>query len=179
MKHLLKYKIFENLSSEELDRLLDKINKSGMDSLTWEEKQKLKSFNGEFENPYDNKDKEQKSEVNKLTNFDTFNEKLRHDNIIMLHTSDKLMIGIDRFLQGSRRVYFIIFKEVKDQKSRASCIKIVYNLNNIEGQNFKVYDNHNTEIEFNKLKNLLHSNNINYETFNNAFYYVEENYINR
>jgi hypothetical protein len=46
MKHL---KIYEDFNKDEIDKVLDKINKHGIDSLTWHEKRILEGEDGEFQ----------------------------------------------------------------------------------------------------------------------------------
>lgn len=215
MKHLLKFKIFENISEEELNRILDKINKLGMDSLSWEEKKKLKSFKGEFSDPDNHNDVSFDKDGNLLvggksplhhnppsdndygytdpqqitprsnTNIDTYTKRLREDNIFILNDSKKTTVALDRWVQGLDRIYFIIFKQIKDTKNRASCIKLAYNYNRSgrgadpKNWNISIYDNYNNEITFNQLTFFLREHNIDYDTFNEAFYYIEENYNNR
>lgn len=209
MKHLLNFKLFESISEEEMNRILDKINKSGINSLTWEEKQKLKSFTGDYKEeggevsfdkdgnllingkpPYqkitDDTKKGKEPEKTQpddpkfqaTNNLEVYKAKLASSNIIPIKETDKFVVGLDRFLLGSRRVYFLLFKEVKDPKSRVSCIRLVYNLNKTK-DNIEFYDNYNNLLEFNKLQFFLEEHGLHYKTFNDAWFYIEENYINR
>lgn len=211
MKHIKSYTIFESISEEEMDRILDKINRLGINSLSEDELNNLKSLKDGFRDDSDNVsfDKDgnilvngksplyknvedtKKSDVPKDTNiqkdkklvitnnYDILLDKYNKSNIILLKNDDDILVGLDKYLQGVSRVYFISFKKIKDTRSRSKCLKLVYNLNTSSNQNFNLFDNYNNQIDFNKLQFFLKENGITYDVFNHAFYYVEENFINR
>lgn len=214
MNYLKNFNRFnENISEEEMNRILDKISNSGIKSLTHEEQVKLKSFSGEFKDDSDDvsfdkdgnilvngkpplyknvKDTSPESKQSKkesippketTNNYSLLKSKFDSGNIITLKNDDDIFVGLDRYLSGSNRIYFISFKSIKDKKSRSSSLKLVYNMNKTNNNgyfdNFTVYDNYDNLINFSELESFLNSNSLSYETFNNAWYYIEENYINR
>jgi len=71
--------------------------------------------------------------------------------------------------------YYIFFKKIKNRNSVATTLKLIYNLRT---RNFLVYDNYNNEIPFNHLSGFLIKNGLTYKEFNDAWYYIEENFIN-
>ena len=133
------------------------------------------------------KDKGITKKVN--TNQEFCSQQYNKNNIYILKKNDKIIVALlnsieflnknSRSREGINRNYFISFKEVKDVKSRAKCLKLSYHLNSTKFQNFTVFDNYNNEINFNKLDVFLRENGIDYDTFNEGFYYMEEDYNNR
>jgi L-rhamnose isomerase len=172
------------ISEKEMNRILDKINESGINSLTVEEIRKLKSFSvdskQEVETNFKNQEFKLKDEnqLEKIkTNLDVVADKLI-SNIYILIKTDKFIVGLDKFSLGTKRTYFIRFFEIKERKNRIICLKLVYNLNKTVN-NIEFYDNHNNLLDFNKLQFLLEENGLQYKTFNDSWFYIEDDYINR
>jgi hypothetical protein len=115
------------ISEKEMNRILDKINESGINSLTVEEIRKLKSFSvdskQEVETNFQNQEFKLKDEnqLEKIkTNLDVVADKLI-SNIYILVKTDKFIVGLDKFSLGSKRTYFIRFFEIKERKNRIIC----------------------------------------------------------
>ena len=211
MKHILHYKIFEELTEKELNHILDKIEKTGIESLTSDERKKLDSFDGSFDKeksgdvsfdkdgnllingnpPYKNVQSDKNTspkiepkkniEPPKITNLYTLLQNKFNDNqLIIIFNDTNFSVSLDKKIQ-SVRTYYINFKKVKEKKSRASCLKMDYNLNyrtkgfNDTG-NFKIYDNYSNEIPFKNLPEFLSQHGLSYGDFNTAFYYTEEDF---
>ena len=203
MKYIISYKIFE-ASQDEIDQILDKIGKSGMESLTDEEKKKLKNgvtdssddvsfdkdgnllVNGkpplykniEGDKPKSNpKEEIPKLNVNNL--YSIIKAKYNTKSLVDLKNDDIYYIALDKNLENTSRVYYILFKKIKDTKSRISCLKLIYNLNSRNRNNFKIYDNYNNQIDFETLEGFLMDNGLKYGDFNSAWFYIEEDFINK
>lgn len=112
------------------------------------------------------------------SNESIFNYKLSKDEFHQLHDDKDKTVVLDKYLndagRAGRRVYYILFKN-----SKIGAVKLVYDLNSRKHQNFKVYDNFNNEIEFSKFEVYLMKNNIHYGTFNDAWYYIEDDFNNQ
>lgn len=112
------------------------------------------------------------------SNESIFNYKLSKDEFHQLHDDKDKTVVLDKYLndagRAGRRVYYILFKN-----SKIGAVKLVYDLNSRKHQNFRVYDNYNNEIEFNKFEVYLMKNNIHYGTFNDAWYYIEDDFNNQ
>ena len=112
------------------------------------------------------------------SNESIVNYKLSKDEFHKLHDDKDKTVVLDKYLndagRAGRRVYYILFKN-----SKIGALKMVYDLNSRSRQNFRVYDNFNSEIEFNKLEVYLMKNNMNYGVFNDAWYYIEDDFNNQ
>jgi len=112
------------------------------------------------------------------SNASIFKYKLDSNEFHLLHDDSEKAVVLDKYLndagRSGRRVYYINFKN-----SKIGALKLVYDLNSRRHQNFKVYDNYNTEIDFNKLEVYLMKYDMNYGTFNDAWYYIEDNFNNQ
>ncbi len=208
MRHIKNFKLFE-LTENEFNRILDKINKSGRGSLSKEENDKLNNFNGDYDReessvsfdkdgnilvdgkpPLYNKVEEDPKKRKGIPKnepapkqlksgrlVDVLDLKKSQNSLFLLHDGPKSVVFLDAKMVNNR-IYFINFKEIKDDKSRACVIKMEYSMNSRRYQNFKIYDNYSNELEFNKLDMFLKANGLEYSEFNNAWYYIEENFNN-
>lgn len=205
MRYLKSYKLFEELSDKELNRILDKISKSGLGSLSPLESEKLNNpdkFKDESEDkvsfdkdgnllvngkpPYTNVEEEplpkkQTNAENKLPNhenlYDLVKDKYKNNKLIIIQDNAETLTALDKTINNLSRTYYIRFKSVKGEY-KSSILKLVYNLNSRSIQNFKIYDNYSNEIDFNKLTIFLTENNISYDAFNTSWFFIEENYNN-
>src|SRR5581483_3848135 len=88
-------------------------------------------------------------------------------------------------LKNKDRLYLIAFKGI-DDKSRAKCISLRYNnTKQEEDDNFTVFDNYQNKIgsgvgkncDLSGIEQELRMDGHTFGTFNSAWYYVEEDYI--
>lgn len=206
-----KYKLFiKESSQEEVDRLLDKISKFGIESLTKSEKDVLDSFNPSHSDKSDDvvtfdKDNnilingksynqyvsgscpEEKIKPNdkKTPNYGkTLNDKLSRifkadkSRLYKLFEDDFKFVSLDLIMPRKERTYYILFKKLKvDDDIRT--LKLVYNLNIRSDNNFKIYDNYENEIPFNQIDVKLQKHGLNFGDFNDAWYYIEDNFLNQ
>lgn len=112
------------------------------------------------------------------SNESIFKYKLDSSEFHLLHSDSEKTVVLDKYLndagRSGRRVYYINFKN-----SKIGALKLVYDLNSRSKQNFRIYDNYNTEIDFNKLDVYLMKNDMKYGTFNDAWYYIENDFNNQ
>ncbi len=200
MKYLKSYKIFEELTKSEYNKLLDKINDLGINSLTAEEKNKLDNFNGDYQKddkpetfdtsyqslkkyiqPTNSEPKKIQDDKPIISIVRIISSKLRLEDVIVLNSDDRNFVALDHKLEGLGRVYYILFKKIKDSDDSAAALKLVYNLN-ARGNthwNFNIYDNHMARLDFNKLDVFLNEHGLTYGDFNEAWYYIEDNFNNQ
>ncbi len=108
------------------------------------------------------------------SNESVLNYKLSKSEFHLLHSDSEKTVVLDKFLNDTSRFYYILFKN-----SKIGALKLVYDLNSRSKQNFRVYDNYNAEIDFNKLDIYLMQNDMRYGTFNDAWYYIEDDFNNQ
>jgi hypothetical protein len=217
MKYLKRFN--ESMSESELNRILDKISKSGIESLTKEEKDKLDKSDGNLsddkvddvmilnhrgeldmnpkylpgykETPDESKEKnitppkktDSKSSVNKtLISYlsDNYND---GKGFIILNKDKHNTVLLEKYVRGINRVYYIIFNSI-DSFSPVKALELNYNLNKQstsihDNNNFTIKDNNSNVINFSDLDKILRDNGLDFGDFNRAWYYIEDNYINR
>lgn len=212
MKYLKRFN--ESMSESELNRILDKISKMGIESLTKEEKDKLDKFDGDFKDdsaddvmivnhrgeldlnpkylpgykePSDEtkqpiKSKSSKSESKKLISYLSDNYK-GGDGFYVLNKDKHNTVLLEKYVKGIDRVYYIVFHNV-DSFSPVKALELRYNLNKqpksiSDNSNITVKDNNGNVFQFSKLESILRDNGLDWGDFNRAWYYIEDNYINR
>lgn len=204
MKYLKRFN--ESITEKEYNRILDKISELGLSSLTPDEKSKLDSFDGTFiEDKADDvmlrnacgvyinpkylpgyvepKEKSDKNISKKKTTLSSYISK-NYDGgkgFHLLHKDDDIIVLLEKYIKGVNRVYYILFKKQPDS-SPIKVLQLSYNLNRQvrrDNSNFTIYDNNGSVINFSSLENTLDKNGLGFGDFNNAWYYIEENYNNR
>lgn len=86
------------------------------------------------------------------------NKEVDESKYEVLFDDSKYSIIMEKRRTKALRVYYIYFKDIKNfnpetrESSKYITLKMVYNLDSRNYQNFKIYDNFNNEIEFNKLE---------------------------
>jgi hypothetical protein len=214
MKYLKRFN--ESMSEYELNRILDKISKSGIESLTKDEKDKLDKFDGDFKddklddvmtlnhrgeldiNPKylpgykETPDKSKEKSITPKKTESSGNKNLisyLSDNydggngFIVLNKDKYNMVLLEKYVKGVNRVYYIIFNEL-DSFSPVKALELSYNLNKQsksiqDNNNFTIKDNNGDVIKFSDLDKILRENVSDFGDFNRAWYYIEDNYINR
>jgi hypothetical protein len=214
MKYLKRFN--ESMSEYELNRILDKISKSGIESLTKDEKDKLDKFDGDFKddklddvmtlnhrgeldiNPKylpgykETPDKSKEKSITPKKTESSGNKNLisyLSDNydggngFIVLNKDKYNMVLLEKYVKGVNRVYYIIFNEL-DSFSPVKALELSYNLNKQsksiqDNNNFTIKDNNGDVIKFSDLDKILRENGSDFGDFNRAWYYIEDNYINR
>lgn len=213
MKYIVKYNNFivEGLTEPELNRILDKISSLGINSLTKEEKFKLDSFNGkyddikptdhvtfdndgnllvngksytQFKNEDPNSDESPKKEPQKKSdpkieknNYKRLKKNYSSEDYFTLVNDKDISVVLDRNMPN-KRIYYIYFKKIKDVESKCITLKLVYYLNKRGFDNFKVYDNFNNPVDWNRIEIFLKEHGLTFGDFNNAWYYTEDNFNN-
>lgn len=117
--------------------------------------------------------------------YDTFISD-RWDNGKGFHTlyeDNDVLVLIEKYVIAVSRVYYVIFKK-KSKNDICRVVKLSYNLNrgfsyNDLYSNITVTLNNNRIIPFTKLEYSLRSSNLDFDIFNNAWHYIEDNYVNR
>jgi hypothetical protein len=214
MKYLKGFK--ESMSEIELNRILDKISKMGIESLNKEEKDKLDKFDGNFKDdspddviiinhrgeldlnpkyspgykePSDEPkvpskviSKSSKDEPKTLIAYLSDNYK-GGDGFYVLNKDKNNTVLLEKYVKGIDRVYYIVFNNV-DSFSPVKALELRYNLNRqpksiSDKSNITVKDNNGEVIQFSKLESVLRDNGLDWGDFNRAWYYIEDNYINR
>ncbi len=204
MRHL---KRFNESTEDEINRILDKISNNGIESLTREEKSKLDKFNGKYDDPKSSEEmtfdkdgnilvngvpysqwnldqkrgktdepKEVKKTPDKPINSNYKKLKSNYENYDILHDDKKIVVAV--VVRGSKRYYYIYFRDVNVEE-RYAVIKMIYNTNSRSNYPFDIYDNYDNKLEFNKIESYLSSVGLSFGDFNNAWHYVEDNYINQ
>jgi hypothetical protein len=221
MKYLKRFN--ESMSESELNRILDKISKSGVESLTKEEKDKLYKFDGNFkddkaddvmtlnhrgeldinpkylpgykETPDKSKEKTPKEKnitPKKSDSKSSSNKSLisyLSDNydggkgFIVLNKDKHNTVLLEKYVRDIDRVYYIVFNNI-DSFSPVKALELSYNLNRQpksihDNSNFTIKDNNGGIIKFSDLDGILRENGLDFGDFNRAWYYIEDNYINR
>jgi hypothetical protein len=217
MKYLKRFN--ESISEGDLNKILDKISKLGIESLTKEEKDKLDKFDGSFkddkvddvmilnhrgeldmnpkylpgykETPDESKEKnnitpknsDSKSSVNKSLISYLSDNYDGGKGFIVLNKDKHNTVLLEKYVKGINRVYYIVFNGM-DSFSPVKVLELSYNLNNQsksihDMSNFTIKDNNGNAINFSDLDNILTENGLNFGDFNRAWYYIEDNYINR
>ena len=97
-----------------------------------------------------------------------------------LFRDDSVIVICEKKVINNCYIYYIIFKKVVSN-SNCKVLKLIYNLNTTRNirvidDNFKVFDNSNSLLNFNLLEDTLNKCDITYSTFNNAWYYIEEDF---
>jgi hypothetical protein len=97
-----------------------------------------------------------------------------------LFRDDQVIVICEKKVTNNCYTYYIIFKKVVSN-SNCKVLKLIYNLNTTRNirvidDNFKVFDNYNSLLNFNLLEDTLNKCDITYSTFNNAWYYIEEDF---
>ena len=99
----------------------------------------------------------------------------------VLHKDDDIIVLLEKYIKGVNRVYYILFKKQPDS-SPVRVLQLSYNLDRQvrrDNSNFTIYDNNGSVINFSSLENTFDRNGLGFGDFNNAWYYIEENYNNR
>ena len=110
--------------------------------------------------------------------------KYKNNRLHNIENGNKYYISLDKSLinakiSGVNRVYYILFKEMKDKNNESACLKLAYNLNTRHKNNFKIYDNYDNELDFDMLQTFLMRNGLTYGDFNAAWFYIEEDFNNK
>jgi hypothetical protein len=104
----------------------------------------------------------------------------RGNGFYSLYKNDEVLVLLEKYLKNGYRIYYIIFRRLANE-SNCRVLKMVYNTNKNTRKiddNFEIFDNNNNKIAFNDLDTTLGKYDINFGTFNNAWYYIED-YNNR
>ena len=82
---------------------------------------------------------------------------------------------------GRWRHYYIFYKNkfVTDRNSPIKVLKLSYDAQSSAHYNYIIHDNLCRQVEHGKLDILLRQNGLNFGDFNDAWYYIEEDYNNR
>lgn len=99
----------------------------------------------------------------------------------VLYKDNDIVVLLEKYIIGVSRVYYVLFKKMQhDNDFRV--LKLEYNLNKgdrRDNSHIKFTDNNNNVIPFNKLDSKLEQNGLTFGDFNNAWYYIEEDFINK
>lgn len=105
----------------------------------------------------------------------------RGNGFYSLYKNDDVLVLLEKYLKSGHRIYYIIFRSLSNE-SNCRVLKMSYNTNKNTRRiddNFEIFDNNNNKITFNNLEENLNKCGISFGTFNNAWYYIEDNYNNR
>ena len=167
MKYLKRFN--ESISEDELNRILDKISKHGIDSLTNQEREKLDKFDGDFKddevddfwiskgcstdiNPKYLPGYKEPTEVPKVPESPKKTpitpkvpKKLisyissNYNNFYVLNRDKYNEVLLEKYLKGVERVYYIVFNSLSDS-SPVKALELRYNLNK-QPKSFHDYSN--------------------------------------
>lgn len=112
-----------------------------------------------------------------ITNYEYCKKEYNKDNLLLLSNNENNFIVFLHKIMNNKRTYFIYFNKM-DVDDKYVVLKIEYDLN-IKYDNMKTYDNFNKEIDFEKLQFILKDNEINYKKFNDAWWYIEDDFSNQ
>ena len=108
------------------------------------------------------------------SNTSIFNYKLENKEAHILHDDEDKTVILDRYLIGLARIYYIHFK-----KSKIGTLRMNYLLNSRSTDNYRVYDNFGGEIQTKMIPVYLSKNDVDYGVFNDAWYYIEDDFNNQ
>jgi len=111
-----------------------------------------------------------------LSNYQKIHKDYRLLNI--LNDDDKSVVAVYVPVNDNIRTYFIYFRDVSVEE-KYSVIKMVYSLNSRAHKPFDVYDNYDNELDFSKMEIYLKEVGLSFGDFNNAWFYVEDDFINQ
>jgi hypothetical protein len=216
MKYLKRFN--ETMSEDELNQILDKISKSGIESLTKEERDKLDKFDGVFKddkvddvmilnhrgeldmnpkylpgykktpeskkkNNITPKNSDSKSSVNKTLISYLSDNYDGAKGFIVLNKDKHNIVLLEKYVKGIDRVYYIVFNNI-DSFSPVKALELRYNLNRQpksinDNSNITIKDNNGKVLKLSEIESVLRDNGLDWDDFNRAWYYIEDNYINR
>jgi len=115
----------------------------------------------------------------------TLNSKLssrwNNEDFHTLYEDNNILVLLDKFIIRLNRVYYVLFKNM-EKGNDCRVLKLAYNLNKgdrVDNSHIIINDNNNNIIPFNKLDVKLVKNGLTFGDFNNAWFYIEEDFINK